>query len=86
MSYIVWNFANSELDFDNKLKMNTVEKAALLRNRDAIVQNVDFTYIREKLVAYGVLTVEEVEDVNCEVSFLNTTFHMFGLLLGLSKP
>ena len=65
--------------------MNTVEKAALLRNRDAIVQNVDFTYIREKLVAYGVLTVEQVEDVNCEVSFLNT-FCMFGLLLGLSKP
>lgn len=49
--------------------MNTVEKAALLRNRDAIVQSVDFTYVREKLVAYGVLTVHQAEDVNCEVSF-----------------
>lgn len=48
--------------------MNTVEKAALLRNRDAIVQNVEFTYIKEKLVAYGVLNVQEVEDVDCEVS------------------
>ncbi|XP_046440097.1 apoptotic protease-activating factor 1-like isoform X2 [Daphnia pulex] len=46
--------------------MNTVEKAALLRNRDAIVQSVDFTYVREKLVAYGVLTVHQAEDVNCE--------------------
>ncbi len=48
--------------------MNTVEKAALLRNRDAIVQNVDFTYIKDKLLAYGVLNTEELEDVDCEVS------------------
>ena len=54
--------------------MNTVEKAALLRNRDAIVQSVDFTYIREKLVAYGVLNVQQAEDVNCEVSFKSVIF------------
>lgn len=47
--------------------MNTVEKAALLRNRDAIVQNVDFTYIKDKLLAYGVLNLQELEDVDCEV-------------------
>lgn len=46
--------------------MNTVEKAALLRNRDAIVQNVEFNYIKEKLVAYGVLSVQAVQDVDCE--------------------
>lgn len=52
--------------------MNTVEKAALLRNRDAIVQNVEFNYIKEKLVAYGVLSVQEVQDVDCEVCSISS--------------
>ena len=50
--------------------MNTVEKAALLRNRDAIVQNVDFTYIKDQLLTYGVINAEQLEDVDCEVSLV----------------
>ena len=47
--------------------MNTVEIAALLRNRDAIVQNVDFAYIKDKLLAFGVLDMEQFEVVDCQV-------------------
>ena len=50
--------------------MNTVEKTALLRNRDAIVQNVDFTYIKDQLLTYGVINAEQLEDVDCEVSLV----------------
>lgn len=48
--------------------MNTVEKASLLRNRDEIVKNVDFMYIKDKLLAYGVVSSQDLEDIDCEVS------------------
>jgi len=48
--------------------MNSVEEAALLVHRDAIVQNVDFVYIKDKLLAYEVLNIDDIEDIDCQVS------------------
>ena len=49
--------------------MNTVEKTALVLHRDAIVQNVDFVYIKDKLIAYKVIDLEDLETIECEVSY-----------------
>ena len=48
--------------------MNTVEKTALLVHREAIVQNVEFSYVKDKLLAYKVINVESLEIIECEVS------------------
>jgi hypothetical protein len=48
--------------------MNSVERAALLVHRDTIVQDVDFNYIKEKLLAYSILNHEELEEIDYEVS------------------
>lgn len=61
--------------------MNTVEKAALLRNRDEIVQYVDFLYIKDKLLAYGVLNLQQLEDVDCEVTILFLKIFFFILTI-----
>ncbi len=46
--------------------MNSVERTALLFHRDTIVQNVDLAYIKEKLLAYGILNHEELEEIDYE--------------------
>ena len=48
--------------------MNTIERAALLVHRDTIVQSVDLVYIKEKLIAYGIINNEELEEIDYEVS------------------
>lgn len=48
--------------------MNTVEKAALKLHKEAIVDNVDFVYIKDKLLAYKVINLDELETIECEVS------------------
>lgn len=47
--------------------MNSVERTALLRHRDMIVDSVDLTYLKEKLIAYDVLNSEELEEIDYEV-------------------
>lgn len=52
--------------------MNYFEKLALIIHRDAIVQNVDFVYIKDKLLAYEILNTEALEEIDCEVSHKTT--------------
>ena len=48
--------------------MNPVQRTALLNLRNKIVDSVDFNYIKEKLVAYGILNHEELEEIDYEVN------------------
>ena len=48
--------------------MNAVERTALLVHRDTIVQSVDLVYIKDSLIANGVINNEEMEEIDYEVN------------------
>jgi len=48
--------------------MNAVERSALLMHRDTIVQSVDLEYIKDTLIAKGVINNEEMEEIDYEVN------------------
>ena len=57
--------------------MNAVERTALLRHRDSIVQCVDLLYIKDILISTKVINNEEWEEIDYEVNKNNMTSFVF---------
>lgn len=57
--------------------MNTIERASLLINREVLVSNVEFAYIKDKLLAYGLLHSESLEYIENEVIYLPSKYIFF---------
>ena len=64
--------------------MNAVERTALLRHRDSIVQCVDLLYIKDILISTKVINNEEWEEIDYEVNKDNMTSFVFFLNLHLN--
>lgn len=48
-------------------EMNTIERTSLLLNREELVFTVGFDYIKDNLLAYGLLQCESLEDIENQV-------------------